>query len=296
MSVQERDFATYHLDDNVHELAGGLLPEMAQTLGYELGESPDEASLRGFIGHIGPAMWLQDNIELVQEKLGTTESAKAVAADWVEHSGITEPLYRSFASPEVTVPTEFDAAFMTGGVARWMLRRAAHLRNLTEVSEVSVSDVVVAAGTREMKESEHSEVRELAKVFGRLPTEAEFAQTRIVPMLRSSGISARAVAVESGVGDEVMQSVVEEMDDKGSILAIGNAPAGIQVAGQFRVAARKENAGFDADGSRLFVASDAMPVSRYAESAATHQNPYTALGQVARSALILHLNRSGLKG
>lgn len=293
MSDFERNFADYQLGDDVYHLGRGLLPEMARVMEYDLGITPTEEALQGFVGHIGPARWLQDNIEVVRGRLGYYGQEKdsvMLAADWTEQSGVMEPVHRSFASPEITLPGEFDVAVITGGVGRWMLRRAAHLRDLFEVSGVRMGEAVVAAGTRQMKESEHALVADLAARQGHLPTESEFAHRLIVPRLQVAGIRARALDIGTHVGDEVMKEAAYAIQNRGTILSVANAPAAIQTAGQLRVALRDLKPDFDASGEQLFVSADAMPVARHGESPATHQNPYTALGQIARNALFVHRN------
>jgi hypothetical protein len=291
MSASERDFSNYQLGDNPYELAAGLLPDMARALDYDLGVVPSEDALSNFIGHIGPAKELQQNIGLVQERLASDDDALTLAANWTERSGIVSPIHRSFKSTEVAVPSEFDTAVITGGVARWMLRRAAQLRDLSDVSELRFGEVLVGAGIREMKESEHSTVARLAELNGRLPTEADFAEEVIVPHLQAAGLRARAVRFDTRVGDEVVKDLANTIQNRATVLVAANAPAALQTAGQLRVAMRDIRPDFDTQGEQLFVSSDAIPVARHGESAATHQNPYTALGQIARNALFLY--RSG---
>lgn len=290
MSVSERNFSNYQLSDNVYELAGGLLPDMAEALDFDLGEEPSEDAISRFVGHIGPAKELQENIGLVQQRLGTEASAISLAAGWTERSGVLAPVHRSFANPEIAVPSEFDTAIITGGVARWMLRRAARIRDLAEVSGQNFGEVLVAAGTRQMKENEHASVARLAELSGQLPTEADFAEGVIVPRLQAAGLAARAVRIGTSVGDEAMKEVAHAIQNRDTVLVAANAPAAIQTAGQLRVAAKDNRADFDTTGEQLFVTGDGFPLARHGESAATHQNPYTALGQIARNALFLQRN------
>lgn len=289
MSAEVRNFRNYQLGDNVHQLAEGLLPEMAETMGYELTDQPDVDNLRGLIGHIGPAKWLQDNIALVRERLGTAEDAQVVAAGWTERSGVMIPMTRSFVSPEIAVPDEVDSAVITGGVARWMLRRADRLERVT-ARGMRVGRVVIAAGSRQMRPSEHARVADYAILNGAEPTEADFARTYMVPALAEAGHETELVAVDSSDGDDVMRAAAEATRG-GTVLAVGNAPAAIQVAGQYRLAAREASAGFDTSGDQLFMTADTLPVARGSEGPATHQNPFTALGQIARSALFLRMNQ-----
>lgn len=295
MSATERDFSNYQLGDNVHELADGLLPEMASALGYELAEQPSEENLRGLIKHIGPSKWLQDNIELVQQRLGTSADARTLAANWVDRSGTLAPTSRSFANPEITVPDEIDAAFITGGVARWMLRRASQLVN-HRIQGNKVSTVYLPVGTGAMNSSEHDLVESLATKEGREPTQREFAAAYIVPMLGSVGLKPELleeIIGDSDKGNEIMQRFASyDALAGGTVLAVANAPSAIQTAGEYRLAAWQASADFDEEGEQLFVLADSIPVARHGESAATHQNPYTALGQIARNALFLHRNNA----
>jgi len=65
--------------------------EMAYAMGYDLGGTPTTEALQGFIAYIGPAKVLQENIELVQERLATEADAVNVAADWAKRSGCLKP-------------------------------------------------------------------------------------------------------------------------------------------------------------------------------------------------------------
>lgn len=291
MSAAERDFSNYRLGDNVYELADGLLPEMAGALGYEHSERPDEENLRGFIGHIGPAKWLQDNIGLARERLDTGDDAVTLAADWTDRSGVLTPLSRSFVSPEVELPSDIDVAFITGGVARWMLRRGSKL-----VSEINsgrqIGKVFLPVGGRPMRESEHDLVAQMAAESGSVPTERDFARAHLLPMLGAVGTQVEILDIESQKGGEIMDEFVRGSSvTSGTVLAVGNAPSAIQSASEFRLAAREATSNFDAEGSQLFVLADSISVARQGEGPATHQNPFTALGQIARNAMYLHRNQ-----
>lgn len=294
------NFQTYDLLDiadnprGVYDLADQLLPEMAEAMGYELGETPKTENIQGLIGHIGPAKTLQENIELVQQRLATTADAVTIAADWAERSGCLDKTTRGFISPGADLlKVGFGAAVFNTGVGRWQERRAKQVIELKE-SGVKFAKVIIFAGNRAMAETEHPEVVEMTKTHGYPPTESDFASTYIADILRANDISADVVAIDSANGDEVFR---EGLKKRGflydwSILAIGNAPSTIQVAGQYRKAARslEEDDGirFDRVGGQLYMAGDSIGVARHGESPATHQNPFTALGQIARNALMLH--------
>jgi hypothetical protein len=284
------DFSNYELGVNVYELADGVLPEIAHALEFETSREPSTEELQALIGHIGPAKTLQDNIARVQERLGTDQNAVALAADWVERSGVLQPLIRSIARPDVVVPRLFDEAFIGGGVARWMLRRVAQAEDVT-VQGLRIGQVTLPLGQRQMGEAEHDLVKEYAVRNGTLPTEVEFGRSYILPRLRNAGLNVRLLDFDSQNGDEIMRMYAESGDlNDGLVLALANAPSAIQTAGQCRIAAREVDGDFDHSGRQLFVASDTIDVARQGEPAATHQNPFSALGQIARNALFLHKN------
>ena len=284
------DFSNYELGMNVHELADGLLPEMAAATGFNLAPEPSVENLEAFIKHIGPVKTLQDNISLAQERLGRTDNAVTIAADWVDRSGVLEPAHRNFADTGVIMPRTFDNAFITGGVARWMLRRTEHLEELV-ASGIRIGRVDLPLGQKQMGEGEHDFVKEYAATNGNLPTQVQFGVAYLVPRFMNAGLTVELLASDSEDGDTIMQEYAETADYiDGLVLAVGNAPSAIQTAGQFRVAAREYNSGFDTDARQLFVSSDTISVAREGEPPATHQNPYSALGQIVRNALFLQKN------
>lgn len=279
------DFSNYELGDNVYELANGLLPEIAEAANFDLGEVPSELALRGLIGRLGPAKELQRNIAGVKDFLG--ENADGQAADWVERSGVLIPVERPFASPGL-IPDSIDAIVWSGGVANWMLRRA----SLTErFDSTKTGKVVLALGTREMSSAEHPNLaRHFARTKGFMPREADFANQYIVPRLESAGFTTKVVITDSKSGDTVLDQAFTEIPElqDGTMLVVGNAPNVIQAAGQIRLAAQRASYLFDSNGVQLFMASDTIPVARKGEGTATHQNPFSALGQIARNALYIH--------
>ena len=296
------DFESYDLADisrnpnRLYELSDGLVPEMAQALGFELSETPDVDNLKAFIGYISPEKTLQDNVALTRERLAKISDVDAVTttANWVERSGSLNVISRSFVYPAGDLTRiGFGAAIFNTGVARWQERRAKELIALKERG-VRFGEVIIFAGNRKMGETEHSEVEAIAKRTGELPTESDFASSYIKDMLTAKDIKTDVVAVDSSNADEIIR---EGILRKGylydlAILAIGNAPSTIQVAAQYRKAARSievdEGFRFDEVGNQLYMAGDSIPVARHGENPATHQNPISALGQIARNALMLY--------
>lgn len=296
--MSEFSFANYSLSalesdpQGVYNLANELIPEMAWAFNYELSEVPDEQNLRGLIAHIGPAKTLQDNIGLVQERLGSTEDDVTLAANWVERSGVLLPTERSFADPSIVLPDSIETAIITGGVARWMNRRAQTLVHAMGEG-LEVGQTVIAVGNRQMKETEHELVTDFARKEGRLPNEAEYATTYLEPLLKiMTEQTVKVIPVESSVGDDVLREALDSEFTvlSGEILSVGNAPAAAFTAGQIRQAARRLSPFFDDVHDQLFMIGDQIDVAREGQGPATHQNPFSALGQIARTALILHQN------
>lgn len=259
-------------NDSVLEIGSGVVPEMARAFGHELAPTPDVDNLGQLIGVVGPAKELQENIGLVQEKLGTDNDAVGIATDWVERTGLLLPVSRSYMNAEAELQN-FDMAVITGGVRNWMVRRAERL--LPELDRVD--RVSLVAGNRLMKTTEGPDVREGM-------TEADFMGSVVRDLLADAGVEVEVVRVDSGMGNEVMDAAAEHIGASDTILVASNAGAWVQNTGQLRRAARSLHSDFDRDGKQLFVVSDSFPVGTGAESTSTHQNPFTALGQIARNA------------
>lgn len=258
--------------DSVYDIGGGVVPEMAEVFGHDLSPKPDVENLGELIGKIGPAKTLQDNIGQVQEVLGTGDSAVEIAAGWVERSGLLTPVERHYMHENIEVPEAFDAAIITGGVRNWMVRRANVLQEAFEAGK-QANEILLVGGNRVMNTSEGDDVAEGM-------TEADYLEAIVKPMLSGLGSAAlvEVVSVDSNVGDEVMQAAADATDAQ-KILVASNAGAWVQNAGQFRRAMLKRN-GMVA----VYAKSDSFPVALHGEPPKTHQNPFTALGQIARNA------------
>lgn len=298
------DFATYDLTamppNGVYGLAGGLLPEMARVMRYEgLGDTPTEAALRGFIRHVGPDKWLQNNIGLVQQLLGTDANAVSIAADWIEQSGCLKALDRSFVRPDLRTPTHVDVAVISGGVARWMLRRANRLIEHIAAGN-RVGKIILVAGNDAMKSTEHAMVAANAAGQDKGDEQSEFMHAVIAPMVRFAvrrlGTPVHVIPVGSGEGSDVMATaaIAGELADRTAVL-VGNAPAGVQTAAQLRRAVRQLKEGYDRDGTQLYVLTDDIEVDRHGKGPMM-QNSLTALGLFGRNALGAHLEQLSLAG
>lgn len=285
------DFSNYELSSmhasGAYELSDGLIPEMAEATGFPLSEVPNDDELRSFIGHIGPAKTLQDNIERAQSLLGSQSDATTIAADWVDRSGVLKSVDRTFRD-NTPAPARVGSAIISGGVARWMLRR----RNAAEsIDPEMVGTLYVPVGNRPMGEGEHQLVKNFMRQHdGRVPTEAEFANAFVAGGLSLIGFNVKVFPVDDGNGDRVLDAFLNEYPEvlASDVRVIGNAPSVVQSAAQFREAAQRVDDSFDTIGAQLYMVGDTIPVARNGEGAATHQNPITALGQIARNAAFLN--------
>jgi hypothetical protein len=250
----------------------GVAREIAVAFNYTLAEQPDVQNLGGLIREVGPAKTLQDNISRVQERLGTSVGAVEVAQDWAERSGLLVPMSRMYMTAENFSESEaIDLAVVTSGVRNWMERRA------DQVKDRIPHRVLLAGGSRVMNPSEGPGVEAGM-------TEADYMRDVIAPRLGRQSIEQEVLAVDSEIGNEVMAAVAvragELVDLRHDRVAlISNAPAGPQNGGQF-LRAVQEVAGSDVD---IAIISDGFPIGDGTQPAATHQNPFSAVGQLARN-------------
>lgn len=274
----------------VYALGRDLLPEIADGLEIsQLSANPSTEEIQRMIGEMAPHKTLQDNIGFVKERLGYEDDPRRATdyvADQIERSGALKPLRRAFRE-EKELPEEVDAIFMTGGIANWILRR----RNLVEQLDASLcEDVYVAVGNRVMSPTEHALVRTFERQYGHQPTEAEFMSKYVNFALGMGSHNVATTTADTRVGDEVIDTLLDRVPYilDGTVLAVGNAPNTIQSAGQFREAAQRVNPDFDeGENPQLFMIGDTIQVARHEEGTATHQNPFSALGQIVRNALYI---------
>ncbi|MFO0920614.1 MAG: hypothetical protein U0451_03000 [Candidatus Saccharimonadales bacterium] len=269
-----RNFSNFTLGDSVYDIGDNVLQEIATAFEYDLTVEPSVDNLGGLIGVVGPAKELQENIGEVQRRLGVNGDSLSLATDWVKRSGLLTPVARSFATPEYGIDdTIFDVAVITGGVRNWMMRRA----NRLVEEKNKVRDVYLVAGNRAMKTSEGEDVEEGM-------TESDYMQDVVNEVLKVAGLRVEIARVESSVGNEVMAMAADGISPTATVLISSNAGAWVQNSGQLRRALRDRHSNFDKEGDRLFVISDEFPLGTGKETTATHQNPFSALGQIARNA------------
>ena len=266
------------------ETQKGVVQEIAVVFDYELGDRPSVEKLGELLKQGAPKKKLQENIGRIQEALGTDEDAVAIARGWVERSGLLVPVQRSYVTAEKS-DNIIDLAVITGGVRNWIHRRAVRLVELD--GEVGVRNALLVAGNRVMDTAEGPDVEEGM-------TEADYMEGVILPNLTAGdrGTPTTMVAADTDVGDEVMMAGVEailEQDlvdlESERIAVVSNAGAWVQNAGQFRRAVKAAvDITFDHEGDRLVAVSDGFQLGTGTEPPSTHQNPFSAAGQILRNA------------
>lgn len=291
------NFANYRLGPelDVFRLADGLLYEIADVADLDPPGTfaATEAKLEELVFRVGPERELQKNIEHIREMLG--ENATEQMADWIDRSGVMTPVERGFMHNK-SVPEQVDSLVWGGGVANWMLRRMAMTQRF---DPEAFGKLYLPMSTRKMKDTEHQLVAQYKKEHNRQPTEYDFAMRFVRPILIHGGIQPAQIEVvdtQESDGDEVLKTFLHgnrQLFDS-TVVVVANAPNAIQAAGQLRVAARSLDPTFDSTGDQLFMVSDSFPLARAGEKPATHQNPATALGQLARNALFLQRNMPDL--
>lgn len=285
MTVWERDFSTFHFaEDNVYELAGGLIPEIAERLEVSIADEPTNEDLQHLVGAVGRNKVLRANEEV--PAMDPDEMA-----DIVERSGVQKELRRSLWTPDAGIERT-EAVLALGGVANWQDRTG---RIITGTPNVPVH---LLNGTRVMDTATEKTNPYVASYFesGKFyPTEGQYAARVILPKLVEAGHDVTLHPFFTGDGDTMLNQFFEKNPEllEQKLLMARVANAGVIMALQMRNAARKLNSSFDNDPSnpQVFIATDSFPVARTAEQrkdAPHYQNPATALRQVVLTAAKLH--------
>lgn len=281
--VAKVNFANFNPEEHsVYEIGGDVIPQMAEIFGHNLADEPDVDNLGELIGTVGPAKTLQDNIDKAVGRIGDSDDAVELARSWVERSGLLIPVDRSFLDPKAMPYAGSDLYIMTGGVANWIHRRADRLIEEIDSIGIQVGRVVLAAGNREMRSGERSDV-----MGGE--TEYIYMKEVVMPKLEKAGVSVDAVmGVDSGSGDDVAEQAIQQGTSSNTdiVTVVSNAGAWMQNAGQIGRAMVRHMQSSEAKSipDRLFVISDGFPLGTGEEPTSTHQNPFSALGQIARNA------------
>lgn len=284
---QERDFHNFELKvDRVYDLGGAVLPEIAELVGVNIGETHNEEGLVALWNELGPNPELRKNPD-------NPNIEREVAADLVERSGIMLPLDRSISSPVYEVQDfEVPNIVMTGGVWGWM-RRSAKV-----ATELSPRHVIIGAGDRIMKGPTEKDQPDVAAVFeetGNYPTEQQYMREVIAPELVEAGHTVSISEFTKMNGDQIAAGIVEKHPEllEERFVAIRVPNAAVQLGAQIELAIRAQNSVYNSDSHdpRSFVMSDTLPVARTEEQDAdptNYQKAQTALRQVAVTGLMLH--------
>ncbi|MCA9327551.1 hypothetical protein KDA14_03415, partial [Candidatus Saccharibacteria bacterium] len=253
MSVAERDFSTFHLGDNVLELADGVIPEIADKLHIYMPGEPSINALGALVGAIGKNKVLRDNEEVQGIELDE-------AVDLVTRSGVQQRLSRSIWTPDIRLEdVDVDASVVTGGVYNWMNRTGDLLVDSSMLLGYPRPVVHVLGGSRKMDsgtEKDTDFVREFLEaqnhdVEKSYPTEADYLEQRIVPRLeRDNRFNVHFQGFPTTDGEEIALRFArnylrDTVGPYGKIAAVRVANAGVQLALQMRKAIRKLYPGFD---------------------------------------------------
>ena len=309
MSVEKRDFSNFYLGDDVRELANGVIPVAADFVGVTLPEKPVDEVL-------SPEMLARDQAELSEGlgvavgKLGKDKVLRnneeisvhpGIMGGLVQSAGTQKSLARSLWAPEDVIDGSEDEIVVTGAVAPWQQRVLGLLAARAERGDVPQS-LNLIAGNRVMKgatDVTEQHVREFQmRHNGELPTESQYVEEVIVPKAQEAGFKVRFVAYETGSGsaiaDKFTSSHPEMFVPGKKIIFVRVANAGIQLACQFRAAARSGvNPKFDADPNnpQAYILTDTHPVG-FTGTQATNpkefQSPYTGARQMMVTAKLLH--------
>ncbi len=290
------DFSNYELGENVATLASGLLPEMADVFRVGISSNPTSDELGALVGAIGTKKTLRENEKgaraWLMQVMGSEEAALTVAADWLNRSGVQQELNRSLWSPELTTPEE-AVVIATGAVANWQDRTT------KLVTSLSPRQVFLAAGTQVMSsvtEVINPNVVAWQEAHGTLPNQQQYAEDVVKPFLAAAGHDVFLAPYDTENGEELAQRFIEDYERLfvGPAAFTRVANAGIQLAVQFRNAARRSNSAYDADRNnpQTFVITDSFPTARTVEeakpiNAKDFQSPYTGIRQVALTGKLL---------
>lgn len=293
--MAERDFSNFRLmsvandRENVYELAGGVIPEIAERLDVEIGIEPNSEDLGKLAGKIGKNKVLRDNDEV-------TAIDRETAADLVDQAGTQKLLFRSLWTPDHKA-IDLDAAVITGGVANWQDRTARTVENSVDPQ----TPVIIAAGKRVMDsptEKTNPNVKSFLDKYGYYPTEADYVDEVVAPLVAETHPNVvwdRYIYEDASNGDEIAERVFaanpELLDQRTGFVRVANA--GIQLAVQMRAAGMNLKERYDdtPDEPQVFVITDSFPLARTAkqeQQPTRYQKAIPALRQVAITAKMLH--------
>ena len=313
MSINQRNFATYELGDDVLQLGGGVIPELAEFAGVTLDEKRLVDSLGKLVGAYGTSKVLREN-ELPDElELGQ-------AAAWVEESGILLPLRRPFTRPSEEPECLPRDVVVSGAVANWQDRTATLLvETFGKTPDFPSRHIHIVSGNRQMGTPTeigggplnlpgNPNVRQFVEKHGKAPNEAEYASEFVVPVLEGAGMTTTLSAYSETDGRRIAEAFMEsptgrgilsghqsksgELESRGGFMVARVATAGVQLAIQLRDAALTLDGDFDRskDFPQVYVLTDGAEVAGTEEQVklpAEYQSPFTALRQLVLTAKLL---------
>jgi hypothetical protein len=288
MAASERDFSTVIPGDDVYELAGGVIPELADKLEVPIGETPSLEDLQAIATQLGKNKVMRNNDQVQQV-------SRLAMANLVDTSGIQNALNRALWTPDISTPVfEVRRIIMLGGVANWQDRTVDIILG-TEVP----FEIHALGGNRVMDtetEKENPNIKLMFEELGRYPTEAEYIKDIVTAEIEINSYStvlpgAYDSDAATPILTEFFNNNPQVLDEKLAVARVANT--GLLMAIQVRNAARKINPNFDNDPAdpQLFVLTDTVPPARSDEEAADalhFQNPQNALRQVVLTAKKLH--------
>lgn len=281
----------------------GVISEIKNAFGYE-GDD-----LGGLIGHIAPHKNLQENIAFAREILNDPsvrekinygdKNGIEVARAWGKRSGLQEEVFRPLMQPAGEIPKEFTAIVVTDAVYNWVNRMSGVAYRVGRVANIDTA--LLAASGRVTKPDETDEIAEGTPI-------KDYMEGTLKPRLEKPFINegsteerqafdtVEVVTTESESGADVMAEAVEyllenDIDLNDARLIIASVAGNwMQKGSQLRAAIKGVHADFDEDPAdrQLWVASDSFPLGITGEEPkTTHQNPFSAIGNILRGAKLL---------
>lgn len=275
----------------------GVVEEIKTAFGYE-GDN-----LGDLIGQVAPNKDLQANIAFARETLSDPDvkesigyldkTAIEIARAWGERSGLQEKVYRPLMEPAAYNPGYYAAAVVPDRVVNWMDRMATILEEVGKRADIPM--VVLVSGGREIGDGEHPDVK------GGTPS-IEYMSEILEPRLKAVGSFAavETIGIEQEAGQSVIERAASYLAEKGFDASVHRllvpAVAGnwMQTGAQARQGFKVLREDFDEDhenlpySRQLWVASDSFPLGETGEEPkSTHQNPFSAIGNILRGAKLL---------
>ncbi len=294
--MSARNFNNFHLGDDVYELAGGLVHDLAEKAGLEPYVGPHSEVLGELVGILGKNKVLREN-----EPVDFLTNRQM--AGHVDRSGVLLPMDRSLHTPYIQV-AEGTPRLVTGGVPNWQIRTADLL--VSKAAELtSPTAVYMAVGNRPMdkpNETGHPKVKQFVEDYGHFPKESQFAEEFVFPRLTEAGYAVFFEPYEASDGEEIARLFVADYPaafKKGKAMSFARvAGSGVHLATQFRDAAREVNPDYDSDKNapQVFMETDGIEVARnkaQRKDALHYQAPQPGLRTTALKAKLLHLAAGG---